>query len=442
MPTRKPPVYDHPPAKQAAEPGSGRYLRRTLGNVFDGGLFLFGAISTFVLAWLLLRQGMQWSFGLILYFVLMWLVTTYLALPRMHQALTSIYVPHYFIGRSRTGDGLLGDPVNLALDGSAEQIHTAMRRAGWTMADPINLRSSLRIVWGSITRKSYAEAPVSSLYLFGRKQDFAYQMEVDGNPAQRHHVRFWRCPEGWLLPGGEKVQWLAAGTYDRSVGLSLFTLQVTHKIDADIDVERDFIVDSVLYANADAEVRVIENFSTGYHSRNGGGDLIRTDGNLPVLQVGGLKPQPELVPVTEDAPTTTDMGRRPLSVVVGTVLVLALLVWDVYSLLTADLDLDAPDGPDGIDAGLVTGILLGLTVVLAGFNAICAWLTYQGRTWARRLVLTGTALTVLTGLQAMATELFSTTFLATMVHTSLGVGAIYSLTGPAAQDWGRDPGTE
>ena len=50
------------------------------------------------------------------------------------------------------------------------------------------------------------------------------------------------APTGWLLPGGSAVDWLAAGTFDRSVGLSLFTLQITHKIDADTDVERDHIV--------------------------------------------------------------------------------------------------------------------------------------------------------------------------------------------------------
>lgn len=33
---------------------------------------------------------------------------------------------------------------------------------------------------------------------------------------------------------------------------------------------------------------VLENFSTGYHARNGGGDSIRTDGNLPVIDVRGL----------------------------------------------------------------------------------------------------------------------------------------------------------
>ena len=120
-----------------------------------------------------------------------------------------------------------------------------MRQAGWTLADDVDLASSRRIVLSTLTRRSYDEAPVSPLFLFGRQQDFAYQQEVDGNPGKRHHVRFWRCPPGWVLPGGVRVDWLAAGTYDRSVGLSLFTLQITHKIEENIDDERDYILASL-----------------------------------------------------------------------------------------------------------------------------------------------------------------------------------------------------
>ena len=90
--------------------------------------------------------------------------------------------------------------------------------------------------------------------LFGRKQSFAYQKEVEGNPSQRHHVRFWHTPAGWVLPGGRSVDWLAGATYDRSVGLSALTFQVTHKIDADIDIERNFVVDDVRWANAEADL--------------------------------------------------------------------------------------------------------------------------------------------------------------------------------------------
>ena len=66
----------------------------------------------------------------------------------------------------------------------------------------------------TLTRRSYGEAPVSPLFLFSRQQDFAYQQEVDGNPAQRHHVRFWQCPDAWLLPGGTSRR-LARGGHVR-----------------------------------------------------------------------------------------------------------------------------------------------------------------------------------------------------------------------------------
>ncbi len=162
-----------------------------------------------------------------------------------------------------------------------------MQTAGWVLADEITPRSTLGIIRSSITRKSYPAAPVSPLFLFGRRHAFAYQQEVDGNASQRHHVRFWAVPDGWKLPGGYAVQWLAAGTYDRAVGLSLFTGQVTHKIDANIDTERDYIVNSVRYAGPLVTVSVISEFSTAYHHRNGGGDAISTDGDMPILNVGG-----------------------------------------------------------------------------------------------------------------------------------------------------------
>lgn len=260
----------------------------SVNALFDGFFFVFAGLAAVWLAWLVLTESFSFGWWGIAFLVVFWIVLAYLVLPRLHRILTTIYVPDYFIGRARTSDGLLGDPVNLAVDGDEASLHAALRAAEWTRADDVTLASSWRIVTSTITRRSYDEAPVSPLFLFGRQQDFAYQQEVENNPARRHHVRFWRTPEGWLLPGGRRVDWLAAGTFDRAVGFSLFTLQVTHKIDADIDVERDHIVTTVLAANPAARVDVLADFSTGYHSRNGGGDSIRTDGDLPVLDVRGV----------------------------------------------------------------------------------------------------------------------------------------------------------
>lgn len=263
----------------------GKRRAYSIGVALDGFFFVFAGLASIWLAYLSFTETFRvgwWGIPLAIAF---WVLLAYLVLPRLHRILTMIYVPDYFIGRTRTSDGLLGDPVNLAFMGSAEQIEEALRRAGWTKADPVTLASSWRIITSTLTRRSYDEAPVSPLFLFSRQQDFAYQQEVDGNPAQRHHVRFWRCPDDWLLPGGRRVDWLAAGTFDTAVGLSLFTLQVTHRIDADTDIERDHIVQTVTAAEPRVRVDVIADFSTGYHARNGGGDSIRTDGDLPIVDV-------------------------------------------------------------------------------------------------------------------------------------------------------------
>lgn len=258
--------------------------------MLDGFFFVFAGLAAVWLAYLSFTQTFTLGWGGVIMALVFWGFLAYLALPRLHRILTSIYVPDYFMGRTRTSDGLLGDPVNLAFHGDRARIEAAMAAAGWIPADPVGFASSWRIVASTLRRRSYPTAPVSPLFLFGRMQDLAYQQEVAGSPAQRHHVRLWQCPEGWLLPGGRRVDWLAAGTFDRAVGLSLFTLQVTHRIDADTDIERDHIVATVR-AVPGVEVDVIRDFSTGYHSRNGGGDSITTDGDLPILDVRGVDPR-------------------------------------------------------------------------------------------------------------------------------------------------------
>lgn len=304
------------PAPAAPEvekrPAPARVRRRSFTAALDNFFFVFAGLAAVWLAVLLATESLEWGWAGLLFLLAFWLLLAYLVLPRLHRILTQLYVPNYFIGRTRTSDGLLGDPVNLALLGSAQQLEQTMEAAGWTRADELTLASSWRIVTSTLSRRSYDEAPVSPLFLFERQQDFAYQQEVAGNPAKRHHVRFWRCPEGWMLPGGHRVEWLAAGTFDRAVGFSLFTLQITHKIDANTDVERDHIIATVRGAEPAARLLVIRDFSTGYHSRNGGGDSIQTDGDMPVIDLRRVVPG--AVRDSALAPGSPEDGTEPATV--------------------------------------------------------------------------------------------------------------------------------
>jgi hypothetical protein len=363
-----------------------------LDSALDWVFFLIGGISAVWLTYLLFRESFSLGWGQLWFAVLYWVLLAYLVLPRLHRILTRIYVPDYFIGRARTSDGLLGDPINLAMLGSEGQLHEAMVRAGWTRADDLSLATGLRIVRSTVLRRSYLEAPVSPLLLFGRTQDFAYQQEVDRTPGKRHHVRFWRCPPGWMLPGGRAVDWLAAGTYDRSVGLSLFTLQVTHKIDEHTDTERDHIVETVSGADPAVTLSMIRDFSTGYHSRNGGGDAIVTDGDLPIVDLRRVAVRPGVAP-----PAPTDSrDKRPAPTIVGAILVAAraieALVVAVTVVIARNSAIVTTPDPTGGDAAaardLVVGGLAGFFVLFALVELAIAWRIFLGRNWARVLAMT------------------------------------------------------
>lgn len=215
------------------------------------------------------------------YFVVGWLLLAYIILPRIYRWISRAFLPNYFIGRTQAGDGILGDPVNLAILGSKEAVVQAMEAAGWTQADPLSFKSSLKMIYSAVLATSYPSAPVSSLFLFSNKQDLAFEQSVGDNPRKRHHVRFWKTPDNWWLPGGYKADWLGAATFDQNVGLSLFTGQITHKIDADVDKERNFVVSGL--QKRGGKVEWVEHFTTSYNSRNGGGDIIHTDGALPFV---------------------------------------------------------------------------------------------------------------------------------------------------------------
>jgi LssY C-terminus len=97
------------------------------------------------------------------------------------------HVPRYTL----TGDGLPGDPVNLALIGTFQQLRSAFAATGWTEADRLGVASSCRMVRAFLFNSPYPTAPFSTLFLFGRGQDIGFQKAIDNSPRKRHHARFW-----------------------------------------------------------------------------------------------------------------------------------------------------------------------------------------------------------------------------------------------------------
>jgi hypothetical protein len=187
---------------------------------------------------------------------------------------------------THTASGIPGDPLNLALVGSEEEVIRAMLAAAWHPADPLTFHSSVRIAVDTVFNKPDPRAPVSNLFLYGRKEDLAFEKPVGHSPRQRHHVRFWR---GAQHEGGRPV-WMGAATHDMGVEISRTTAEVTHRISPDVDSERDLLADDLAKGGGVQGRRWIDGFHREREGRNGGGDPWRTDGRLLVIELSGSAP--------------------------------------------------------------------------------------------------------------------------------------------------------
>jgi hypothetical protein len=176
-----------------------------------------------------------------------------------------------------TTQGIPGDPLNVGLVGSRTDLVRAMHAAQWRPADSITLRTSLDIVGSVLFRRPYPTAPVSPLIYQGRREDLAFEKPVGRSAESRHHVRFWLVLES----GAEdRPVWLGSATFDRSVGLSRYTGQVTHHIAADIDAERDALMEDLVQAGMVEALYQVTGIGPTLHARNGGGDIYFTDGEI------------------------------------------------------------------------------------------------------------------------------------------------------------------
>jgi len=181
-----------------------------------------------------------------------------------------------------TALGLPGDALNVGLEGSRDEVLCAMRAAGWRPADPITWRSSLRIADSVLLRRAYPTAPISDLFYDGRRQDLAFEKVAGISPKERHHVRFWL-----VLAQGDSGEplWLGSATFDRSVGVSRYTGQVTHHIAPDIDAERDLLAHDLAAAGMVEASYSVSGVGPTVFARNGGGDPYFTDGEISVSRL-------------------------------------------------------------------------------------------------------------------------------------------------------------
>ena len=175
-----------------------------------------------------------------------------------------------------------GDPLNLVVIGEPRDLYYAVIRAGWDETETVTVASGLKTAASFLTGGAYRYSPVSSLYLFGRRQDVALQ-RIRENIHERNHFRLWLAPMRFQ---GRQV-WVGQISRDIGVRLSSRTI-TTHKIDPDVDETREFLVENLAYS------QVLERFAyvggvgaapVDAPRRNLTGDPYVTDGLRVVLWI-------------------------------------------------------------------------------------------------------------------------------------------------------------
>jgi hypothetical protein len=270
-----------------------RLLKRLLQRLLIIGL---GVVSVWLIVFVVFRfadHRLPWILALAVTYGF----AAYVILPRaVHMGLKILqrrHVPRY----TMTGDGLPGDPVNLVLIGTLQQLRSAFASSGWAQADRLGPASSWRMIVAFVWNSPYPTAPFSTLYLFGRGQDIGFQKAIDDSPRRRHHIRFWALALAhaeetvgtaafWLNsdrpPEDARVLWVGAGTRDTGISLTRLTFQVTHATDDDTNAERDYIIAEL------TKHRVIEDvtsYEAGQHVPIGRVNHYIADGDVSVANL-------------------------------------------------------------------------------------------------------------------------------------------------------------
>jgi len=173
-----------------------------------------------------------------------------------------------------------GDMVNFVIVGAQKDVQAALDAATWHVADTNNENAVLNALMETYDNKDYLAMPMSTLYLFGRKQDFGYEMaEPIAMVASRHHFRIWKAPFTW---NGHEV-WVGAGTHDIGFAKDKRNGSVTHKIDPAVDGERNNIGSSLQKANKAKTLSYYLPPNPVQDAKNATGDGYHSDGRLLVI---------------------------------------------------------------------------------------------------------------------------------------------------------------
>jgi len=179
-------------------------------------------------------------------------------------------------------DGNPGDMVNFLILGDEEQMKKAFTTAGWVQVDSDVKATILAGAIASLSKESYVTMPMSILYLFGRPQDYGWaHAEPITVVASRNHLRIWKAP---FAVNGQTL-WVGAATHDVGFERDQRNNGITHKIDPDIDAERDYVQKTLCSTGLVSEISHFTPQNALKEAKTATGGSFHSSGQVLVLKL-------------------------------------------------------------------------------------------------------------------------------------------------------------
>jgi hypothetical protein len=181
-----------------------------------------------------------------------------------------------------------GDMVNFLIIGSQDAMEKVFTAAGWVKVDADVTSTILHGILESISKESYLTMPMSPLYLFGRQQDYGWaHAEPLSVVASRNHLRIWKAPFEVL----GRTLWVGAATHDIGFERDQRNNGVTHKIDPNIDLEREYVEKTLVSTGLVAEVAHVLPANPMQEAKTATGGSFHSNGKVLVLSLGEAEPK-------------------------------------------------------------------------------------------------------------------------------------------------------
>jgi hypothetical protein len=176
-----------------------------------------------------------------------------------------------------------GDMVNFLIVGSQDAMEKVFTAAGWVKVDANVRETVLHGFLESMSKESYLTMPMSPLYLFGRQQDYGWaHAEPISVVASRNHLRIWKAP----FEVNGRTLWVGAATHDVGFEKDQRNNGLTHKIDSNIDLERDYVEKTLTSTGLVAEVTHVLPPNPMQEAKTATGGSFHSNGQILVLKLG------------------------------------------------------------------------------------------------------------------------------------------------------------